>query len=81
MLMDKRLDECLNPNFEYRLPVKEGGQFDLTTDKEKKFKEAVDMNKKGMGQFIQAFLAINQLNKVNLQKQADKQFLSGKGWK
>jgi hypothetical protein len=39
------------------------------------------MNKKGMGQFIQAFLAINQLNKVNLQKQADKQFLSGKGWK
>jgi hypothetical protein len=34
-----------------------------------------------MGQFIQAFLTINLLNKVNLQNKADKQFLIGKGWK
>ena len=34
-----------------------------------------------MGQFIQAFSTINLLNKVNLQKKAEKQFQSGKGWK
>jgi hypothetical protein len=51
----------------------------LTTDDGKKFKEAFDLNKKGMGQFIQAFSTINLLNKVNLQKKADKQFPSGKG--
>ncbi len=61
--------------------MKESGPFDLTTDKEMKFKEAVDMNKKMMGQFIQAFLIINLLNKVNLQKKADKQFPIEKGWK
>jgi hypothetical protein len=75
-LMDKGLNKCLNPNLENRLPVKESGLFDLTAEKEKKFKEAVDMNKKVMGQFIQAFLTINLLNKVNLQKKADKQFPS-----
>ncbi len=44
-LMDKVLDKCLNPDFKNRLPVKEYGLFDLTTDEEKKFKGAVDMNK------------------------------------
>ncbi len=44
----------------------------MTTEEEKKFKEAFDMNKKVMGQFIQALLTINLLNKVNLQKKADK---------
>jgi hypothetical protein len=34
-----------------------------------------------MGQFIQAFSTITLLNKVNLQKKADKSFPSGKGWK
>ena len=34
-----------------------------------------------MGQFIQAFLTINLLNKANLQKKADKRFPGGKGWK
>jgi hypothetical protein len=53
----------------------------LTTDDGKKFQEAVDLNKKVMGQFIQVFSTINLLNKVNLQKKADKQFLSGKAWK
>ncbi len=78
-LMDKGLDKRLDPNFENTLPVKESGMFNLTIDKEKKFKEAVGMNKKVMGQFIQAFLMINLRNKVNLQKKADKQLLSGKG--
>jgi len=44
-------------------------------------KEAVDLNKKVMGQFTQAFSTINLLNKVNLQKKADKKYPSGKGWK
>ncbi len=78
-LMDKGLDECLDPDFENRIPVKESGPFDLTTDDGKKFKEAVDLNKKVMGQFIQVFSTINLLNKVNLQKKANKQFPSGKG--
>ena len=34
-----------------------------------------------MGQFIQVFSTINLINKVNLQKKADKQIPSGKGWK
>jgi hypothetical protein len=80
-LMDKGLDKCLDPDFENRLPVKESGPFDLTTENGKKFKEAVDLNKKVMGQFIQVFSTINLLNKVNLQKKADKQFPSGKRWK
>ncbi len=63
------------------LPVKKSGPFDLTTDNGKNSKEAVDLNKKVMGQFIQAFSTINLLNKVNLQNKADKQFPSGKGWK
>jgi len=81
-LMDKRLNECFEPEFENRLPANESGPFDLTTEEDKKFKEAVDQNKKVMGQFIQAFfLTINLLNKVNLQKKADKTYPSGKGWK
>ena len=80
-LMDKGLNECLDPDFKNRLPAKESGPFDLTTDDGKKFKEAVDLNKKVMGQFIQVFSTINLLNKVNLQKKADKQFPRGKGWK
>ncbi len=58
-LMDKGLDKCLGPDFKNRLPVKESGPFDLTTDKEKKFKDIVKMNKKVIGQFIQAFSMIN----------------------
>ncbi len=80
-LMNKGLNKCLNPNFKNRLPVKESGSFDLTINKKKKFKKAVDMNKNVIGQLIQAFLTINLLNKVNLQKKADKQYPSGKGWK
>ncbi len=64
-LTDKGLNKCLDLDFENRLPVKKSGPFYLTTDKEKKFKEAVDMNKKVMGQFIQTFSTINLLNKVN----------------
>jgi hypothetical protein len=48
-LMDKGLNECLDPDFKNRLPVKESGPFDLTTDNGKKFKEAVDLNMKVMG--------------------------------
>ncbi len=77
-LMDKGLDKCLDPDFQNKLPVKESGPFHLTTDNGKKFKEAVNLNKKVMGQFIQAFSTINLLNKVNLQKKADKQFPSEK---
>ncbi len=80
-LMDKGLGKCFDPDFKNRLPVKESGPFNLTTDDGKKSKEAVDLNKKVMGQFIQAFSTINLLNKVNLQKKADKQFPSGIGWK
>ncbi len=54
-LMDKGLNKCLDPDFENRIQVKKSGPFDLTTDDGKKFKEAVDLNKKVMGQFIQAF--------------------------
>jgi hypothetical protein len=78
-LMDKGLTKCLDPDFKNRLPAKESGPFDLTTDDGKKFKEAVDLNKKVMGRFIQAFSTINLLNKVNLQKKADKQFPIGIG--
>jgi hypothetical protein len=80
-LMDKGLNECPNPDFNDRLTVRESGPFDLTTEEGKKFKEAVDLNKKVMGQFIQAYSTINLINKVNLQKKADKQFPCRKGWK
>ncbi len=49
--------------------------------KKKKIKEAVDLNKKAMCQFMQAFPMMNLLRKVNLQKKADKQFPSGRAWK
>ena len=70
-LMDKGLNECLKPSFEIRLPANESGPFDLATEDGRKAKEAVDLNKKVMGQFIQAFSTINLLNNVNLQKKAD----------
>jgi hypothetical protein len=38
-LMDKGLNKCLNPDFKDRLPVRESGLFDLTTEEGKKFKE------------------------------------------
>ncbi len=34
-----------------------------------------------MGQFIQAFSSISLLNKVNLERRADKNVPSGKAWK
>ncbi len=80
-LMDKGLDKCLDPDFEDRLPVRESGPFDMTTEEGKTFKEAVGLNKQVMEQFIQAFSTINLINKVNLQKKADKQFPSRKEWK
>ncbi len=80
-LMEKGLDACLDPNFETRLPEKEMGPFDLTVEDKKNQKEAVDMNKKVMCQFIQAFLTMSLLSKVNLQKKADKLFPSGRVWK
>ena len=80
-LMEKELEECMDPNFETRLPTKENRPFNMAIEEEKKFKEAVDLNKKTMCQFIQAFPTMNLLSKVNLQKKADKQFPSGKAWK
>ncbi len=75
-LMDKGLDKCLEPGFEHKLPEKEIGPFDSDNEK-----EAVELNKKAMGQFIQAFSNISLLNKVNLEKKADKNFPSGRVWK
>ena len=49
---EKGLDACLDPDFENRLPTKEIGPFDMTNDDEKNQKEAVDLNKKVMCQFI-----------------------------
>ncbi len=81
-LMEEGLDACLDPNFETRLLEKEIGPFDLTVEEDKKNqKEAVDMNNKAMCQFIQAFLTMSLLSKVNLQKKADKLFPSGRVWK
>ncbi len=80
-LMEKGLDACLDLNFKTRLSKKEIGPFDLTVDNEKNQKEAVDMNKKAMCQFIQAFLTMSLLSKVNLQKKANKLFLGGRVWK
>jgi hypothetical protein len=74
----KGIDPCLGPNFKTRLPEKEIGPFDLTVKDEKNQKEAVDMNKKAMCQFIQAFSTMSLLIKVNLQKKADKYFPSGR---
>ncbi len=54
-LMEKGLYACLDPNFETRLPNKESGRFDVTVEDKKNQKEAVEMNKKVMCQFIQAF--------------------------
>ncbi len=53
----------------------------MAIEEEKKFKETVDLNKKAMCQFIQAFLTMNFLGKVNLQKKAKKQIPSGRAWK
>ncbi len=41
----------------------------------------MELNKKAMGQFIQAFSSISLLNNVNLERRADKNFPSGKAWK
>ena len=80
-LMEKELDTCLDPTFKTRLPNKENGPFDMTVEDNKNQKEAVNMNKKAMCQFIQAFSTMSLLSKVNLQKKADKNFLSGRVWK
>ncbi len=74
-LMDKGLDVCLEQDFESKFPTKEIGPF------ENNEKKAVELNKKAMGQFIQAFSSISLLNKVNLERRADKNFPSGKAWK
>ena len=79
--MDEGLYACLDPNFETRLPAKEIEPFNMTKDNEKNQKEAVDLNKKAMCQFIQAFPTMSLLSKVNLQKKADKLFPSEKAWK
>ncbi len=71
----------MDPNFENRLPMKEIGPFDITNDDKKNKKEAVDLNKKAMCQFIQALPTMSLLSKVNLQKKADKLFPSGRAWK
>ena len=76
--MEKGVDACLDPNFKTRLPEKESGPFDLTIEDKKNQKEAVDMNKKAMCQFIQAFPMMSLLSMVNLQKKADKLFPSGR---
>ncbi len=55
-LMEKGLDACLDPTFETRLPTNESGPFDMTVEDEENQKEAVDMNKKAMCQFIQLAL-------------------------
>ena len=80
-LMEKGLDACLDPDFETKLPNKESGPFDMTVEDEKNQKEAADMNKKAMCQFIQAFAMMSLLSKVNLQQKADKLFPSGREWK
>jgi len=80
-LMEKRLDTSLDLTFETRLPNKESGPFNMTVEDKKNQKEAVDMNKKAMCQFIQAFSTMSLLIKVNLQKKADKNFPSERVWK
>ena len=77
-LMENGLDSCLDPDFETRRPMKENGLFNLAVEDEKNFKEAVDLNKEAMCQFIQAFLTMSLLSKVNLQKKAHKLFPSGR---
>jgi len=53
----------------------------MTNDDKKNQKEAVDLNKKAMCQFIQVFSMMSLLSKVNTQNKADKLFLSGRAWK
>jgi hypothetical protein len=74
-LMDKGLGACLKPRFDNKLPAKESGPRD---DDEK---GAVELNKKAMCQFIQAFTNISLLNKLNLERKASSDFPSGKAWK
>jgi hypothetical protein len=71
----------LDPEFKYRLPKKENGPFNLVVEEDKNFKEAVNLNKKVMCQFVQAFPTMSLLSKVNLQKRAHKLFPSGRAWK
>jgi len=81
-LMEKGLDTCLDPTFETRLPNKENGPSDMTVEDKKNQKEAVDLNKEAMCQFIQAFsMRMSLLSKVNPRKKADKNFLSRRVWK
>jgi hypothetical protein len=53
----------------------------ISKQDKKNQKEAVDMNKKAMCQFIHAFSTMILLSKVNLQKKANKLFPSGRAWK
>jgi len=69
-LMEKVLDACLDLTFETRLPNNESGPFDMTIEDKKNHEEAVDMNKKAMCQFIQAFSMMSLLKQGQSAKES-----------
>jgi len=80
-LMKKGFDACLDPTFETRLPNKESGPFDMTVEDEKNQKEAVDMNKKAMCQFIQAFSTMSLRARSICKIKQTRTSPSGRVWK
>jgi hypothetical protein len=77
----KRTQCMFGSQFWNKNTKKKNGLFNLAVEDKKNFKEAADLNKKAMCQFIQAFPTMCLLGMVNLQKKADKLFLSGRAWK
>jgi hypothetical protein len=59
------LKDCLTPEFASELPSKEKNTFDLTSDQQKNWANAVRKNKKMMMQFTLSWTKVAQSNKLN----------------
>jgi hypothetical protein len=69
------LEDCLTPDFASELPAKEKVIFNLTSNKEKTWANAVyavKKNKKTMMQFALSWMKDAQLNKLNCATRANK---------
>jgi hypothetical protein len=72
------LKDCLTLEFASELSSKEKDTFNLTSNKEKHWANAVRKNKKTIMQFALSWTKVAQLNKLNHATRADKDWPSGK---
>jgi hypothetical protein len=77
----KGLWEAFQPEFEEELPERDKMALDLTLRKGKKQKAALIKNKKAMMQLALSFTTVSLANKLNCEKQRDKNWPTGKACK